>query len=82
MIITSIKIPSTGKSYEFALDEKKKAGEVLEETVHSVCRKENSANETTVSCLSMWSEDLGVALDMDKSMETQGIKDGSRLIII
>lgn len=81
MIIVEIEIPIMGKKYDFQIDENAPIYEVKKEIVEVICRKEQCPLQGDLKKLLVLQQG-GYEIKQENSAQENGLRTGSRLILV
>lgn len=82
MILTDIYIPAIDSNYDFMLDENVKLTQMIAEISEMISKKVNEAKLERIGEFVLYSMDTGSMLDLRLSLYENGIRDGSRLLLV
>ncbi len=82
MITVEIEIPMMGKLYDFRIDEEVPLYEVKTEVTEMICQKEQCAVQGDVERLLMWNAQNHTQLMQDQNAQENGLKTGSRILLV
>ena len=84
MILVDISTPMFEKTYDFYLEENISTAQILDEVIGIIAEKEGytfSRNDDMAN-LNLFDEDRRLLLNSEESLSANGIKNGSRLILV
>lgn len=84
MILVDISTPMFEKTYDFYLEEKISTAQIIDEVIGIIAEKEGytfSRNDDMAN-LNLFDEDRRLLLNSEESLSANGIKNGSRLILV
>lgn len=81
MILVDIQVPMLDGVYDFELDEKLKAGELLEDILMLVIGEEK-CSQSKGAGMALYAVRQERILNLEKTLQYQGVRDGDRLILI
>lgn len=82
MILTDIYIPAIDGNYDFMLDENAQLTQLIAEISEMISKKVNEAKLEQIGEFVVYSMDTGSMLDLRISLYENGIRDGSRLLLV
>ncbi len=82
MILTDIYIPAIDGNYDFMLDENAQLTQLIAEISEMISKKVNEAKLEQIGEFVLYSMDTGSMLDLRISLYENGIRDGSRLLLV
>ena len=82
MILTDIYIPAIDGNYDFMLDENAQLTQLIAEISEMISKKVNEAKLEQIGEFVLYSMDTGSMLDLRISLYGNGIRDGSRLLLV
>ncbi len=82
MILTDIYIPAIDGTYDFMLDENAQLTQLIAEISEMISKKVNEAKLEQIGEFVLYSMDTGSMLDLRISLYENGIRDGSRLLLV
>ena len=82
MILTDIYIPAIDGNYDFMLDENAQLTQLIAEISEMISKKVNEAKLEQMAEFMLYSMDTGSMLDLRISLYENGIRDGSRLLLV
>lgn len=84
MILVDISTPMFEKTYDFYLEENISTAQIIDEVIGIIAEKEGytfSRNDDMAN-LNLFDEDRRLLLNSEESLSANGIKNGSRLILM
>lgn len=84
MILVDISTPMFEKTYDFYLEENISTAQIIDEVIGIIAEKEGysfSRNDDMAN-LNLFDEDRRLLLNSEESLSANGIKNGSRLILV
>lgn len=84
MILVDISTPMFEKTYDFYLEENISTTQIIDEVIGIIAEKEGytfSRNDDMAN-LNLFDEDRRLLLNSEESLSANGIKNGSRLILV
>lgn len=84
MILVDISTPMFEKTYDFYLEENISTAQIIDEVIGIIAEKEGytfSRNDDMAN-LNLFDEDRKLLLNSEESLSANGIKNGSRLILV
>ena len=84
MILVDISTPMFAKTYDFYLEENISTAQIIDEVIGIIAEKEGytfSRNDDMAN-LNLFDEDRRLLLNSEESLSANGIKNGSRLILV
>ena len=84
MILVDISTPMFEKTYDFYLEENISTAQIIDEVIGIIAEKEGytfSRNDD-MDNLNLFDEDRRLLLNSEESLSANGIKNGSRLILV
>lgn len=84
MILVDISTPMFEKTYDFYLEENISTAQIIDEVIGIIAEKEGytfSRNDDMAN-LNLFDEDRRLLLNSEESFSANGIKNGSRLILV
>ncbi len=84
MILVDISTPMFEKTYDFYLEENISTAQIIDEVIGIIAEKEGytfSRNDDMAN-LNLFDEDRRLLLNSEESLGANGIKNGSRLILV
>ena len=84
MILVDISTPMFEKTYDFYLEENISTAQIIDEVIGIIAEKEGytfSRNDDMAN-LNLFDEDRRLLLNCEESLSANGIKNGSRLILV
>lgn len=84
MILVDISTPMFEKTYDFYLEENISTAQIIDEVIGIIAEKEGytfSRNDDMAN-LNLFDEDRRLLLNAEESLSANGIKNGSRLILV
>ena len=84
MILVDISTPMFEKTYDFYLEENISTAQIIDEVIGIIAEKEGytfSRNDEMAN-LNLFDEDRRLLLNSEESLSANGIKNGSRLILV
>ena len=84
MILVDISTPMFEKTYDFYLEENISTAQIIDEVIGIIAEKEGytfSRNDDMAN-LNLFDEDRRLLLNSEESLIANGIKNGSRLILV
>ena len=84
MILVDISTPMFEKAYDFYLEENISTAQIIDEVIGIIAEKEGytfSRNDDMAN-LNLFDEDRRLLLNSEESLSANGIKNGSRLILV
>ena len=82
MILTDIYIPAIDGNYDFMLDENAQLTQLIAEISEMISKKVNEAKLEQIGEFVLYSMDTGSMLDLRISLYENGIRDGSRVLLV
>lgn len=82
MIIVDIFVPALDKVYDFSVDENSPAGLIVDEITEMLCQGEQYESMTGSDRMLLFSAEHKIAVRPDRTLSENGIKTGSRLILV
>ncbi len=82
MILTDVYIPSIDDSYDFMLDENVPVEQIITEISEMVSKKVQGRMPENGTGFMMCSMDKNEILDRNQTLHGNGIRDGSRLMLV
>lgn len=82
MILVDIYVPVLNKRYDFKLDEHAYISHIAEEVGELIILKENSASKQQLQDLLLCDYQRRQVLPYDQTLDQNGIRSGSRLVLI
>ncbi len=82
MILTDIYILAIDGNYDFMLDENAQLTQLIAEISEMISKKVNEAKLEQIGEFVLYSMDTGSMLDLRISLYENGIRDGSRLLLV
>ena len=84
MILVDISTPMFEKTYDFYLEENISTAQIIDEVIGIIAEKEGytfSRNDDMAN-LNLFDEDRRLLLNSEESLSANGIKNGSRLMLV
>ena len=84
MILVDISTPMFEKTYDFYLEENISTAQIIDEVIGIIAEKEGytfSRNDDMAN-LNLFDEDRRLLLNSEESLSANGLKNGSRLILV
>ena len=84
MILVDISTPMFEKTYDFYLEENISTAQIIDEVIGIIAEKEGytfSRNDDMAN-LNLFDEDRRLLLNSEESLSANGIKNGSRMILV
>lgn len=84
MILVDISTPMFEKTYDFYLEENISTAQIIDEVIGIIAEKEGytfSRNDDMANLI-LFDEDRRLLLNSEESLSANGIKNGSRLILV
>lgn len=82
MITVEIEVPMMGKQYDFRIDEDVPLCGVKTEITEMICQKEQCTVLGNVERLLMWNAQNHMQLMQDRSAQENGLRTGSRILLV
>lgn len=84
MILVDITMPLFEKTYDFYLEENISTAEIIDEVIGIIAEKEGYtfSRDGDMASLNLFDDDRRLLLNSEESLRANGIKNGSRLILI
>ncbi len=82
MIIVNIAVPALEKVYNFSVDEKAQAADLIEEIVEMVKQKEGVQFHGDTSSLVLCAVEREINIDRIRCLGEYGVRDGDELILV
>ena len=82
MILVDVEVMSLDRRYQFSLDEKAKVGGVLREIADILCQKHHCRLIGDIDKMVLCSKRRECILDKNLSLESQGIHNADRIMLV
>ena len=82
MILVDVVFPELDRIIDFQIDESVRGWDILEEITGMAAQSCGKSFSVTEQCVVMYSVDRECQIDLSKSLKSNGIRSGDRLLLI
>ena len=81
-LLVDVFMPGNGKTYEFQLDGAMPVAQATAQIISSICEAENDAVKIDPGTAILSDSNISKRLNAGKSLQSEGVKSGHRLILV